>query len=285
MLILGASGTLGGPLTVEANRSGAEVIATYHSNPAAIRTGMPVQLDLRDETALRTLVQTLQPDAIILTAITERSGDGFADAIRQSGQHVARVAVEAGTRLIALSTDLVFDGNESIYTEDSPTRPAPTSTEHASAYASAKIDYERSIQEIYPAAVIVRTSLIYDFDPINAQVAWMLRAIEQGKPITLYADQLRCPIWAVDLARAVLELTQLDVAGLLHIVGPQLMSRYDLGTALLAALGHDPAAHVRPGTAPIEQVQSLHLSIERALSLLKTPLHTVEEACKIWAAP
>ena len=95
LLILGASGTLGSPLSAEAQRHGAEVIATYFSNPDPIPAGVPVQLDLRDESALRTIVETFHPDAIILTAITERSGDGFAEAIRLSGEHVARVAAES----------------------------------------------------------------------------------------------------------------------------------------------------------------------------------------------
>ena len=132
---------------------------------------------------------------------------------------------------------------------------------------------------LYPAALIVRTSLIYDFDRENAQVAWMLRAIERGEPVRLYTDQTRCPIWAFNLADALLELVDSPAAGLLHIVGPDLVSRHDLGVALLAALGIDPAQHVIPTVAPDHQVKRLYLSVERARSLLrKTRLLSITEA-------
>ncbi|MBN1562343.1 MAG: sugar nucleotide-binding protein [Anaerolineae bacterium] len=279
ILILGGSGTLGRPLSVRAEAQGCDTVTTYLTNPDSIRAGLPVQLDLRDREALRKVVQTFAPEAIIHAAITERSGKGYDDAIRQSGEIVAQVAAKAHTRLIALSTDLVFAGTDTIYTEDSPTHPAQASER----YGSAKIDYERVIQDIYPAALIVRTSLIYDFDPANPQVAWMQQAIERGDPVTLYTDQMRCPIWAVNLADALLELMETDASGLLHVVGPDLISRYDLGVALLDALGYLPDACVRPIPMPEGQARSLHLSVDRARTLLQTTrLLPVAEARAAW---
>ncbi len=275
ILILGGSGTLGGPLGVRAESCGYEVVSTYLTNPDRVRAGLPVQLDLRDDQALRHVVQTFAPDVIIHTAITERSGGDYDAAIRRSGQHVAQIAAECGARLIALSTDLVFDGSEPVYTEDSVPRAAPVNDR----YGGAKIDYERTILAGVPSALIVRTSLIYDFDPANAQAAWMIRTIQRGDPVVLYTDQLRCPIWVHNLADALLELAEIDVSGLLHVVGPELVSRYDLGVALLEALGYDPAVHVRGAAMPDGPVRSLNLSIERAKSLLqKTRLLTIEQA-------
>jgi dTDP-4-dehydrorhamnose reductase len=239
---------------------------------------MPVQLDLRNQAALRDLVGAIQPDVMILTAVTERSGDGFAEAIRLGGRHVAEVAAERGIRLISLSTDLVFDGSEPFYTEDSIPHPAAVNQ----VYGGAKLEAERETLAIYPAALIARTSLIYDFDRENPQVAWMLRSIARGEPVRLYADQERCPIWAFNLADALLELADIDVSGLLHVVGPELISRYDLGVALLTALEIDPAQPVVAATAPESQVKRLHLSIERVLALLKhTRLLTIRQAREV----
>ncbi len=274
LLILGGSGTLGGPLSVRAEAQGWQVIATYLSRPDRIRTGTPVALDLRQEDALLALVHEIQPDAIIHAAVTERSGLGYENAIRIAARHTARAASVTGTRLIALSTDLVFDGAEPIYTESTPPRPSANSV-----YGHAKADAERDLLATCPAALVVRTSLIYDFERENAQVAWMLRAIDRGEPISLYIDQMRCPIWAFNLADALLELVEMDAVGLLHVVGPESISRYALGTALLAELGIDPALHVVPAHAPTTQPQALPLSIARARALLKrTTLLTVDQA-------
>lgn len=274
LLVLGGSGTLGGPLSMLAAARGWDVIATYFTHPDGVRAGLPVQLDLRDKNALRDLVAATQPDVIVHTAVTERSGEGFAEAIRLSAEHVAALAAAHRARLIALSTDLVFDGTETIYTEDSLVRPCTDN-----AYAVAKVEYERIIRAVYPAALVVRTSLIYDFEPENAQVAWMLRGIERGETLRLFTDQMRCPIWAANLAEALLELAEMDAMGLLHLVGPALMSRYDLGVGLLVAMDYDPAAHVEAASAPDTAPKSLHLSVARAQALLtRTRLLTLDEA-------
>jgi dTDP-4-dehydrorhamnose reductase len=124
---------------------------------------------------------------------------------------------------------------------------------------------------LYPAALIVRTSLIYDFDPANAQPAWMIRAIERGDPVTLYTDQYRCPTWVHTLADALLELAEMDNSGLLHVAGPDLISRYDLGVALLDALGY-PRGSVRPVLMPEGQA-------------ILTSEHTTRAGCSYTTRP
>lgn len=274
VFITGASGTLGGPLSALAASAGWDVYAGYFQHASGIRAGLPVQLDLRDHVRVEEIVTGLQPDVIIHAAVTERSGPGYAEAIHLAAQSITEAARSTDARLLALSTDLVFDGTLPLYDEDTPPRPALDSV-----YGQAKADAERLIGLLDPAALIVRTSLIYDFDPANAQVAWMLRAIAQGQPVQLYTDQIRCPIWAENLAHVLLELAETDLSGLLHVVGPEPLSRYDLGCALLEAVGHDPAAHVVPAPAPAHQPRRLVLSTARAQAALKvTRLLSLAEA-------
>ena len=96
LLVLGASGTLGGPLTQIAAGQGWDVTGSYFTRPERIRAGTSVRLDLRDRAAVRDLVETVRPDAIIHAAVTERSGPGYDEAIRLAGRHVAEAA--AGPR-------------------------------------------------------------------------------------------------------------------------------------------------------------------------------------------
>jgi len=106
----------------------------------------------------------------------------------------------------------------------------------------------------------------------------MIAAIERGEIIRLFNDQIRCPIWAVNLAEALLELAETDYAGLLHLVGPEALSRYELGTTLLDALGYDPGKYVVAATAPDSTPRKLVLSIERSQKVLDTPMLTIHEA-------
>ncbi len=277
MLIAGASGTLGGPLAAQAVAAGWDVTATYLTRPERVRAGTPIRLDLRDPDATRDLIESVRPDAIVHAAVTERSGEGFDEAIRLSGRHLAPAAAATGARLVALSTDLVFDGSQAFYTEDSPPQPAANSP-----YGQAKLDAERALASICPDALIVRTSLIYDFDPANAQVAWMLATLERGETLRLYTDQIRCPIWAVNLADCLVDLVSKPVSGLLHVVGPEPVSRYDLGTALLDALGYDGPRLVERASAPDSHPKVLHLPVDRARAVLSTPLLSIAEARACW---
>ena len=73
LLVLGGSGTLGVPLSVRAVARGWDVMATYLTRADRVRAES-VQLDLRDEAALRCVITSTQPDVVIHAAVTERSG-------------------------------------------------------------------------------------------------------------------------------------------------------------------------------------------------------------------
>jgi dTDP-4-dehydrorhamnose reductase len=245
-----------------------------------VTTGEPVQLDLSDQDAAARLFDDRQPDLIIHAAVTERS-DGYRAAIPQAAASVAAAANRLGCRLIHMSTDLVFDGRRAPYTEDAPLAPI-------SPYGEAKAEAEAIVRQTCRDFVIVRTSLIYDFNPENYQLGWMLRKVEQGEVINLFTDQFRSPVWACNLSDALLELAALDYTGVLNVAGPQRLSRLDYGRALLGAVGVDVdtfarpalAAELMPGHAP-----DVTLDVGRAQKLLHTPLLAVDAAIRAAGLP
>ncbi len=273
LLITGASGTLGGPLSILAADTGWEVTSGCYSRPERVLAGRICPVDLRDPQATRAWIAEVQPDVIIHAAATERSGPDFADTIRLAARHIGQAAQKSGARLISLSSDLVFDGSEPVYTEDCPVQPLTHSP-----YGRAKADAEADVLALCPAALVVRTSLIYDFSPRNAQVAWMLRTIEHGEPLRLFTDQYRCSVWVWNLSAALLELATTDISGVLHLAGPAPVSRYMLGMALLTALGVDPSPHVKAAFCPDTQAKRIVLSTERARALLHTSLLSLAQA-------
>jgi dTDP-4-dehydrorhamnose reductase len=272
ILITGASGDLGRPLSALA-ASRYEAAATYLSRPERVGGGRRVRLDMRDKDAVMRLVADLRPGVIIHAATSDRSADMYT-AIVLSARHIAEAAHRVNARLIALSTDMVFDGRSPPYAEDS--EPAPLSD-----YGRAKRQAEIEILKADYNVLVVRTSLIYDLTPENRQVRWMLDAIRVGKPVMLFTDEIRNPIWACNLAEVLLELAALSVTGVLHVAGGQATSRWDYGCALLAALGYDPttvgvpvrAAEVAPG-----RPTDLTMQLDKARRLLRTPLLPLDQA-------
>jgi dTDP-4-dehydrorhamnose reductase len=273
LLVTGGSGYLGG-WVVRLARGRWDVAATYLTHPADEPGADWRRLDVRDEAAANALVADVRPDVIAHTAaINPGQGTDF-EAVNTVGtRHIARAATKHGARLIHVSSDVLFDGRKGNYVEEDP--PSPINP-----YGHSKALAEGEVHASGAEAVIVRTSLIYGWRPrLGRQMRWMLGDLQAGKPVRLYTDELRCPIWVESLGAAVVELADLDYTGILHVAGAQPLSRYDFGVQLLRFHGVDLGAVVpvsaRGGTPhrPLDGT----LDSSRARALLRTPLPGVDE--------
>jgi dTDP-4-dehydrorhamnose reductase len=175
--------------------------------------------------------------------------------------NVVAAARQAGARLVHLSTDVVFDGEKAgPYGEGDDARPV-------TAYGRAKLDAEHLVAAADPAALLVRTSLLYGGADPGPQERLVAQAVE-GADVTFFTDEIRCPVRVGDLAHALLDLAGLDVAGLLHVAGGEVVSRADLARRLARTLGHDAAA-LRTGPSPAgDRPRNCALDSSRAFTLL-----------------
>jgi dTDP-4-dehydrorhamnose reductase len=67
------------------------------------------------------------------------------------------------------------------------------------------------------------------------------------------ADQVSSPSYAPDVARTVVDLATQARSGIVHVVGPEVMSRLAFARAIAAAFGLDPARIIPKTTAEIGQ--------------------------------
>lgn len=224
LLITGGSGYLGRHLVRLAAESfpGSFGYTAFSADPLALPQG--VTLDLRDGPAVTRFVADFTPDAVIHTAGSNRTPDMTA-VIVEGARHVAEATAAVGARLIHLSTDSVFDGRDAPY--DETAAPAPLN-EYGRAKAAAE-----AIVAGHPNAVIVRTSLIYGLEEMDNGTAWMAAALRAGRPVTLFTNQIRNPVWVETLCRACLELVDHPYRGILNVAGRQAMTRAAFGLRLL----------------------------------------------------
>jgi dTDP-4-dehydrorhamnose reductase len=170
---------------------------------------------------------------LIHTAYRQRGPDLWSTSAEGAGV-VARAARRAGVRLIHMSSDALFDGErQGSYTEADDPQPI-------SAYGEAKAAAEQLVAEQDPAALIVRTSLIYGGAEPGPHEQLVYDALAGHADVAFFTDELRCPIAVGDLAAALLELAQLDIKGRLHVAGADVVSRYEFARLVAAADGHDP---------------------------------------------
>ncbi len=266
VLVTGGGGLLGSQLLRDAP-SGLELYATVRTRPLpgdVIATVCPVELS--DPEAGVALAREVRPDVIVHTAY------GTADLDRDvvaATNVVAQAAAEAGAQLLHVSSDVVFDGEHAPY--DEAAAPAPV---HA--YGRAKARAEQIVLERCPDAAVVRTSLIVRPDPPDPVTEWLVDGLRAGRPVTLYGDEWRCPILVEDLAAMIWEVVGLPRAesrGVWHLVGPEALTRAQLGRRLARRLGLDESTLIEvPSPAPVAggegRPRDLRLGADRARSML-----------------
>jgi len=93
------------------------------------------RVEIRDRAAIRALLTGLRPDVVVHTAYLQ-DGPGAWEITVDGAENVARAAAAVGTRLVHLSTDVVFDGRKGTpYVEDDELCPV---TDYGRAKAAAE---------------------------------------------------------------------------------------------------------------------------------------------------
>lgn len=272
LFLTGGSSYLGQhlvPLALERLQTAGDLVYTYYRHdPLALPQGR--SLDVRDEKAVMALLQEARPDVIIHMAGSNRPAETMDAVIRLGATHVARAAAAQGSRLIHISTDVVFDGQHAPYCEED--RPNPI---HA--YGRAKAAAEAVISA-YPRHAIIRTSLIYGLQQMDRGTEWVAAELRAGRPVTLFTDQLRNPVWVQTLSQACLELAEIEYRGILHVAGAQQLSRAEFGQRMLDWWGIAEREQLHFGLGDSRRWPAdCTLDTSRARRLLRTPLPGVDE--------
>jgi dTDP-4-dehydrorhamnose reductase len=183
------------------------------------------ELDITDEQAVLAFYERERPEATInCAAWTDVDGAEShreaAHAVNAVGAgNLARAAAGAGSALLHISTDYVFDGTAP-HTADGRPRPYVESdpTGPRSVYGETKLAGERQVLAASPAHIVVRTAWLYGIDGPNF-VATMLRLAAEREAVQVVDDQIGSPTWSGHLAPAIVGLLERGVSGLVHLTG------------------------------------------------------------------
>jgi dTDP-4-dehydrorhamnose reductase len=263
LLVTGGTGYLGGELLRRA-----PAVGTWHTQEPTGR-GDWLPLDVRDSVAVRQELERLRPAAVIHTAYRQDDRTVTLDGAAA----VAEAAAAVGARLVHVSSDVIFDGTKpGPYTEQDP--PSPITD-----YGRAKAEAERAVRAAHPDALVVRTSLLYGGSEPSRHERLAHEAADGRGDMTFFEDELRSPVLVGELASALLELAAGEERGILHVAGPDIVSRYQFACLLARAHGR-PGERILPsrlGGSGLVRPANCALDSSRARALLRVRLHGVLE--------
>jgi dTDP-4-dehydrorhamnose reductase len=251
VLITGGTGQLGSDLT-EQLAERAEVLAPSHA-----------ELDIVDDDAVARTVGDFGPDTLVNCAafhnvdLCEREEEM---AFRINAVAVKRLAercAAAGTKLIHLSTNYVFDGNApEPYAEHD--RPDPRSV-----YAISKLTGEYAALSYEPNALVIRAAGLYGLHGSGAKggnfvTRVLSRARDEGE-VTMVRDQRLQPTFTADLAAALVDAVERNATGLLHLTASGECSWLEFSEAIFAIAGVSPTVNA-VDTMPREGVAARPLN-------------------------
>ncbi|MCB9189701.1 MAG: NAD(P)-dependent oxidoreductase [Flavobacteriales bacterium] len=233
VLITGSNGLLGQKLIkLLWDRKDVEFLATSGGENRVFQYKFNYRsLDITDEKAVSNIVNGFQPDVVINTAAMTNVDACEEDRVNcwkinvDAVQYLLNACEKIGAKLIHLSTDFVFDGEDGPYSEED--QPHPLSYYGESKFASEQL----LINSKYTNWAIARTIIVYGTGENMSRsniVLWAKGALEEGKELTIVDDQFRSPTWADDLAMGCWLIAEKDASGIFHLSGKDFMSILEL---------------------------------------------------------
>ena len=191
------------------------------------------ELDVTQADLVAAVLRESRPDVVIncsaYTAVDKAESDAFrAYAVNEGGaRNLAMACRETGARLLHVSTDFVFDGQQS-EPYKSADLPNPLGV-----YGASKRAGEQQVLRLLPdASVVVRTSWVYSANGNNF-VKTILRLIKEKPQIGVVTDQIGSPTWAKNLAAWLWAVAMKpEVCGIYHWSDAGVASWYDFAVAI-----------------------------------------------------
>ena len=249
-LVVGGSGQIGGWLLRHLAERGHEGIGTFATVPYP---GL-IPLDASETDSAREFVRSTAPDVLFypagftwVDACERNSARAYAANVEQP-LAVARVAAERGARVVYFSTDYVFDGRSGPNREEDEPNPL-------SVYGRSKLDAEHAfLREFQNSALIIRTSWVFGPERQGKNFAYqVVRSLRRGQTVVCPSDQSSSPTYGPDVALAAIRLAEMRVGDVIHVAGPETITRPRFGEAIAEAFGLDASGIATKPTAELGQ--------------------------------
>ena len=242
ILITGANGLLGQYAVKQLAGAGHEVIATGRGVcrlPANNKPHAYIDLDITDKRSVLKCVAEIRPDVIVHAAAMaqpdtcELNREECYDINTNATRYITDAAVAVNAKMIHISTDFIFSGDDGPYRETD--KPAPVNY-----YGETKLAAEEIVRQSKTNWAIVRTVLVYGNILSVARsniVTWVKENLEKENPVKVVSDQVRTPTYVEDLARGVQLIIEKNATGVYHLSGKEILTPYQMAVQVADYFG------------------------------------------------
>jgi dTDP-4-dehydrorhamnose reductase len=275
ILIIGM-GFLGSYVFREFENKGFNVIGTKLS-----LNDYMTKLDITDIESIEKCINQIKPDLIINCAaninleLLEKNPE-IGECINAVGpKNLAKVAFKNKIRLIHISTDSIFDGNNSMYSEEDIPNPI-------NEYGKTKLLGEKYIQDIMKDYVILRTNFFGINDNGTGLLNWIIEKLSQKEEITGFDDVIFNPLEISNLSKMIVEISKSNFIGVLHLSSNNLISKYEFIMKVADVFNFDKEL-IKKGTLNDMNFIALRpknttLYNKKAKKIIKTKIQTINES-------
>lgn len=244
IFITGANGLLGQNAVRQFTAAGYDVTAAGRGSCRLPQGDIPfryISLDNTHRDEVWAAVVDVAPEVIVHAAAMsqpdacELNRAECDDCNVNATRYFTEAATAVNARMIYISTDFIFNGEDGPYKETD--QPAPVNY-----YGQSKWEGEQIVLQSSVRWAIVRTVLVYGNILSGTRsniVTWVKENLEKEKPIKVVSDQLRTPTYVEDLVGGIQLIIEKNAEGIYHISGKQVLTPYDMAVCVAGYFGLD----------------------------------------------
>ncbi|MFC1941146.1 SDR family oxidoreductase [Chloroflexota bacterium] len=280
-LVLGANGLIGRVVGKQLEGK-CKWFGTYYKRE---EPGL-INIDITSDDSLKEIYDEVKPDCVINCA-NLAGGTDFCESHPDLAERfhlkanisIGELCEKHDARMVLISTDYIFDGENPPYQEDDEPNPL-------NAYGRLKLEAEKWLINNVTKHTIVRTTNVFGWDPNTVTPNYMMnlyRAIKDNKQFRAPSFLWGNPTYVGDLASAIIELCSIEMNGVSHVVGSSFINRYEWTIKACRIADWDKSLVVEVNNIPdnvVPRPLKSNLDTRKFRSLCQTKLRNVDDGIK-----
>lgn len=277
LLLLGSTGLLGQAIYREAEKRGVTICGVA-------RSSADVNINISDDIALISIIQTEQPDIVINTCaivnheICEKNHQLAYEVNSRPSSILTQLSLEYNFYYVYISTDGFYSGD--VNKKHTPDCHISLLNE----YARTKFAGE-CFTLINPNSLVIRTNIIGFKNKRNNTtfIEWVVDTLKCNNEVTLFTDYYTSSITVNQFSKALLDILIIRPSGILNLASSEVFSKAELIKRLALSLNLN-LSNARYGSlnsyTNVKRAESLGLDVSKAEEILGYRLPNLDDVIK-----